>query len=278
MRINRDNEKKKIQVVQTTVTDARGSIVPRFFHCHPDYMEIMYIYAGKGVYYLDQKSYPVKAGDIVVFNAGGFHGEDPASTNSLCTYVVALKDVEEPMLLPNHLVFPGGNPIISCGDDAEEIEHLMKMICNLPKTRHARQIQTNLAVAMLYYCIDHLPSAEIVPGSKRYELVSSAKEYIDQHYKEEILFSQLADSLHVNSSYLSRLFSEIIHMSMKQYQIRLRLGAVQTMLIDTEKNVQEISSLCGFSDICHFNAVFKKNTGMTPTEYRESILQMEADK
>ncbi len=260
-----------MQVLNVYITNSMGSGMPRFFHSHPDHMEVTYVFEGKGIYYLDHKSYEVKKGDLILFNAGGIHGEDPSTGNDICTYSLALKDISEPTLLPNHLVPQGAYPIIHCNEDTAYIDAIMKMACSLPTSPHHKEIRRHLAEAIYYYCLDHLPQNRLNRSEKSLDLVKKAKEYIDENFNQEISCAAIAAKLHVNASYLSRIFKQIMHFSMKEYQKQLRLGAIQTLLIDTPLELQEIALRCGYLDMSHFHSVFKKNTGMTPSKYRETF-------
>ncbi len=69
-------------------------------------------------------------------------------------------------------------------------------------------------------------------------------------------------------SYFSRLFSQIFGVSFRAAQGDARLGKAQEMLLQSDRNVWDIARECGFRDRRHFNAVFKKRCGMTPSEWR----------
>lgn len=78
----------------------------------------------------------------------------------------------------------------------------------------------------------------------------------------------LAGELNVSKSYLHALFLRHLHMSPHQYQLDYRLNIAKTMLTASGENIKTISENCGFDHIESFYRAFRKQTGLTPGEYR----------
>ena len=98
------------------------------------------------------------------------------------------------------------------------------------------------------------------------------KQYIDQHYCD-VDFSQsnMAEELGVSQNYLSSQFKAYFGVTMISYVNSLRAEKAASLLKSTEIPVQEIATACGFSNGDSLTRVFKKQYGVTPSDYRSGI-------
>ena len=105
-------------------------------------------------------------------------------------------------------------------------------------------------------------------------IIQDVKKYIDQNYPKKLTLNMAADQVHINSSYLSRLFNEVEGIGFSDYLCRVRIDRAKQLLQDYHLKIYEVSDAVGYQDVKHFLKVFKKQTGMTPSEYREQSLMM----
>jgi len=85
---------------------------------------------------------------------------------------------------------------------------------------------------------------------------------------------QVSHDLEINPSYLSREFSKYFeNLSFGDYIRKLRIEKATNLLETTNYPLTEIAYLTGFSDQSHFNRIFKKQMGMTASEYRKTLLK-----
>lgn len=99
--------------------------------------------------------------------------------------------------------------------------------------------------------------------------VEEAISYIHRHYAAEISQSSIADAIGISPSYLSKQFKEDLGIGFADFLCNYRLDKAKVLLLQTGKSNKEIAELVGFSDDAYFSRVFKKDTGMTPKEYRK---------
>ena len=99
---------------------------------------------------------------------------------------------------------------------------------------------------------------------------NSVINYISSNYTESISLKSVAKYAGVSQSHLSRLFSERIEGGFKNYLNLLRTEKAKELLINTDKSILEVMLESGFSHQTTFNRVFKKNTNLTPNEYRKT--------
>lgn len=100
--------------------------------------------------------------------------------------------------------------------------------------------------------------------------VRAAMDYIDEHFAEDISMYQIASHLGVSESHLSHLFKEHSGFTVLSYLQDRRIREAMRLLKDPRRNVSEIFQLCGFSNGSYFCKVFKRYTGVTPSEFRNS--------
>jgi len=101
--------------------------------------------------------------------------------------------------------------------------------------------------------------------------VATAKEYIDSHWLEEFDSGAMARAVNISGSSLYHLFKQHAGMTPKEYYNKVKLEHIKEKLADKSLTVAEAFSLCGADSRGEIARTFKKLTGMTPTEYRNSL-------
>jgi AraC-like DNA-binding protein len=95
--------------------------------------------------------------------------------------------------------------------------------------------------------------------------------YITCHYTENITLGDIAAVISMNTSAFCRYFKEKTGKSCIGYIQDLRIGYACKLIVNTSDDISQISMECGFNTLCHFNKIFKRNTGLTPSEYRKQF-------
>ena len=95
------------------------------------------------------------------------------------------------------------------------------------------------------------------------------RKYVDQHYTDKILVSDIAEHFHMDLNYLGRVFKRKNGKSLKDYLTAKRMEKAMYLLDNTDLKIYEIAEASGYSDYFYFTRVFRKVTGITPTEWRE---------
>ncbi len=97
------------------------------------------------------------------------------------------------------------------------------------------------------------------------------KNYILNHYKEDIKLNAIASTMHYSSSYLTKVFSQEYGCSPSKYLISVRIQNAQQLLKhNSDLNIKQIGEAVGYPEPGYFSRVFKKQTGQSPLEYRSS--------
>jgi AraC family transcriptional regulator len=112
--------------------------------------------------------------------------------------------------------------------------------------------------------------------NKRTKLIEQLKTLIIQtiHYNKEQPAKNysafIAENLHHDYSYLSKLFSETEGITIEQFIINQKIEKVKELLVYDEKSLSEIAYETGYSSVAHLSSQFKKVTGLTPTAFKQS--------
>lgn len=111
-------------------------------------------------------------------------------------------------------------------------------------------------------------NAQIGEVMSRSELVDNVIWYIEQHFREEISLSELAEHFFVVPAYLSRKFKEKKNCTVMQYLENVRLRRSRELLESTSLSISDIARTTGYNDSNYFARSFRKVYGVSPREYR----------
>ena len=95
--------------------------------------------------------------------------------------------------------------------------------------------------------------------------------WVEEHYKEPISLTDVADEMGVSREYFCRIFRKSMGISFQQYLAEIRLNHIYQDLVNTYDPVSEIMENNGFTNQKRFNASFKKLYGCTPSKVRRTI-------
>ena len=93
--------------------------------------------------------------------------------------------------------------------------------------------------------------------------------FIDRHYAERLSLAQLAKIANVSEPRFRRLFQSVMEMTPGHYVTTIRLNAARKLLATTDMLISGIATQVGFWDQSHFVKAFKRQRGLTPSQYRK---------
>ena len=99
--------------------------------------------------------------------------------------------------------------------------------------------------------------------------VERAAHYFKENYNKQISIEQYAEEHLMSVNWFIHSFKNVMKMSPMQYIISLRIAMAKGYLENSTKNIAEISNEVGYENALYFSRLFRKYTGMTPTEYRK---------
>jgi len=103
-------------------------------------------------------------------------------------------------------------------------------------------------------------------------VIAKARAYIQEHQTEEMTLSQVAKAVNMSSYYFCKMFKRVAGINFTDYVARVRIEKSKNLLLNPNLRVSEIAFEVGFQSLTHFNRVFKKILGQSPTDYRAQLL------
>ncbi len=231
----------------------------------PHYL-LHYILHGQGSYSVNGKTYSLKGGEAFLIYPGvtsiysadeqdpweycwiGFDGSEVHSLLQACGFS-----------LNNHI----------CTDHSNNLlwDEFMRLIDYF----NEKKGNEFTLLSQLYLCFSYLCVPNIFSSKEIHELhIEKAMDYIHNSYTYDIKIADIANYLHIDRTYLYKLFMTYIETSPQHYLIRYRIDISKKMLRETHLSITEIAYSCGFRDASSFNKHFRNLVGMTPTQYKKS--------
>lgn len=102
-----------------------------------------------------------------------------------------------------------------------------------------------------------------------YDVLVKAKQYIEDHFCENIRAKDLSHICSMSETNLRRKFREYIGQPPLDYQIGLRIRRARELLLERKYNVSEVALLVGFDDVNYFSRLFKKRVGVSPQVFEK---------
>ncbi len=100
-------------------------------------------------------------------------------------------------------------------------------------------------------------------------IVEQAKEYILSHYNSDLSLDDISRIVDISPYYFSKIFKEETGVNFIDYLTNIRIEKAKELLLSTDCSMKEICTRIGYSDPNYFSRAFKKNVGVTPTEFKE---------
>lgn len=133
---------------------------------------------------------------------------------------------------------------------------------------YERMQLSGLVDILFSYFMKHAQPRAIVRDKR----IAAVLDFIQQHVCQTITIDQLADKASVTKTHLIRTFRQSMGITPMQFVIKKKIQYAQTLLLETEKNIQEIAQTLGIEDTSYFIRLFKKHLGFTPQEYRIKLI------
>lgn len=99
--------------------------------------------------------------------------------------------------------------------------------------------------------------------------IELAKQYIQEHFKENLKLENVAEQIYLAPSYFGVLFKKEVGESFSCYLTSVRMEKAKELLHDIRYNIAEIAGQVGYQDKRYFSRLFKEQVGVTPKEYRK---------
>ncbi len=102
-------------------------------------------------------------------------------------------------------------------------------------------------------------------------VITRAKDFIRQHQTEDLSLGQVAKAVNTSTFYFCKMFKKVTGLNFTDYLSRIRIENAKNLLLNPNLRISEIAYEVGFQSLTHFNRVFKRIVGQSPTEYRGQL-------
>ena len=122
--------------------------------------------------------------------------------------------------------------------------------------------------------------ADVFPAKEEMEnhLVIAIKDFVNKRVEERFRVSDVCAALGYSKSYLCKLFHDQTGHTVANYALRTKIKKAKQLIRDNDMNFTEISDLLAFDNPQYFSRVFKRITGMTPSEFKLSLDRSHTEK
>lgn len=240
-------------------------------HSHP-FVEVVFVWKGKGHIHLNGEDLPVGPGDLLVYNAGQPHCEYSDEGDPLTFYFTAYDKINLPGQPANQLLGPDVPPLLHTQEKSEHFFYLFREVVRelqqgMDFGYEIAQATAKIIVMQMFRLLNQSVNAKDFLQSNR--VLQDALRYIDENFTQEISLNLLANECMVSKYHLSHLFTKGMGVSIGRYILEKRLSMAKHLLNSTDLSVEQVSLQSGFADCAYFCRLFKKETGSTPTQFRK---------
>lgn len=236
-------------------------------HFH-DYFELYYLEEGERFHIIQDQLYCIHPGEFVIFSPYVMHhsyGENNVPFKRLLIYF-RRDQVDSAQLL--NMLEQGTGVYKPQRREGNMVHRMMNDLLKEQDQPMAYQEDyLHALLNLLLLTIIRTVQTPVKPEKRN--RITEVISYIHQNYQDEISIEKLAQMSYVSPYYLCREFKRFTNSTIIQYVNVTRVMNAQRMFMETDKNITEISKDTGFSNITHFNRVFKGVAGMTPSHYRK---------
>lgn len=167
-------------------------------------------------------------------------------------------------------VLSGGSPVISLKNSYRFEKYLNKLYTQFRDALPTREALLNsYIVNLLTELLVGRDSAN--PGAQSAGIIDDSIAYINDHLTYELSLEGLAAKAALSPFYFSRLFKKETGFSPHQYILATRISNAKFLLQSTDDSVKNICFTVGFTSESSFCTAFKKETGLTPSEFRSQV-------
>lgn len=101
--------------------------------------------------------------------------------------------------------------------------------------------------------------------------IAKAKKFITEHQTEEISLGDVARAVNTSTFYFCKMFKKVTGLNFTDYLSRLRVEKAKNLLLNPNARISEVAFAAGFQSLSHFNRVFRRVAGESPTNYRDKL-------
>lgn len=237
-----------------------------------EHFKIHYIHKGKGIFRLGNETYHLEEGQgfLICPNVIAYYKADDKEPWSYSWCAFDGINAETYLKRAN---LTNDNPIFEYNKDDKVnkcFEEMMKAT-NWEKSSDLRL--QSLLYLFLATIIDEVifDSSYEETKTNKTAYINKAIDFIHINYSRKIRVSEVAKFIGLDRKYISKLFKDIVGVTIQDYLISFRINKAKEMMRDKQLSIGDISRSIGYDNPLIFSKIFKKVNGISPSKYRDSI-------
>lgn len=246
--------------------NVRGSVATEHYHSS---FELYYLKEGRCNYFIEDRSYDVVSGDIILIPAGTIHRTNYGARLHTRHLINFKEDFisQEILEATRSLGFLYSNKTL-----CPHVDMIFTMI------EWEYQKNDSLSIHALKTYTEQLLLLMVRNGNEKKResegnaIVEKTVKYIQENYMNDIKLSSVAKLMNVSAEHLSRIFKKETGFGFNEYLTLYRLQRAEYILANEPgRAIGEIAYCCGFNDSNYFSYKFKQRYGISPTKARNGI-------
>ncbi|QTL97302.1 helix-turn-helix domain-containing protein [Iocasia frigidifontis] len=268
-------EKSDLIVEHISRKGAPFNMAARHYH---DQYEIYYLLNGERYYFIDNRTYHIKKGDIVLIDKNILH-----KTNTTREYpherilIQFSTDITDKITKDIDLYhcFHLKQNVYSLNPE-EQLwmeNHLFNILQEKKKKQAGYFTYVTILITELLIFLNRFikstTSCSANYPNETHKKISEIAGFINNNFNNKLSLTELAEQFNYSPTYLSKTFKKVTGFSFVEYKNNVRIKEASKLLQQSSLNITEIACQVGYNNLTHFGRIFKNITGHSPLKYRK---------
>jgi len=255
-----------------------GYVTMNRYHIHHHY-EILYLFSGARGFFIKDRSYTVRQGDLVIIGSNEIHK----------SFDIGVPDYERAVAYYDSRYFESykrqdaapllslfrGYPVLRLSIQERMLmeglfSEFAQEMTNKPPAFELRLQQLSAELLLhVFRFIEKRNATPIEQDSTIKKKILEIVQYLNKHYDQPISLTSVSGQFYISPSYLSKMFKNVTGFMFTDYINTVRVKEAQRLLRETDMKIIDISTAAGFGNVSHFGKVFKQIASVSPRDYRQ---------
>jgi AraC-like DNA-binding protein len=260
-------------------------IVMQDMHFHPEF-EIYYMFNGERYYFIENKTYRVRKGSLVLIDSMHIHKTSVLGNDFHDRFLIELNS--EPFCsffqgvsgMSLAEFFTKYSCVLELDEQTQEwIERRFNDIMEEAEKKLENysvfimlKITEILLFVRRFYCDGHIPPNLSMSDKAKHQMINEIAAFITQGEVKVKSLDDITRRFFISKSYLCRIFKEVTGFTVQDYVNIHCVKKAQQLLEQNAMSIADISESLGYNSVTYFERVFKKYTETTPLKYRKKML------
>lgn len=252
-------------------------------HIHDGLIQLLYVTTGGGTVFIDGISWEIRPPTLIVVPSRHVHGfrfsadiDGPVVTAAQ-SGLESIASVAAPELL-QHIRRPLALTVPGSMRHVDALTPLLEAIERETRVHALGNFAAGLALLMAVFVqIARIAMATVPPEggnstmrSRKWALLERFHSLVDQHFRQHLPVEEYAAKMGLTAGHLSRLCRDVLGQSSMDVINARIVHEAERELVYSILGIKQVASLLGFADEAYFGRFFRKHTGLTPTQFRQS--------